>query len=115
MSRCRPFLAAFGAIVLLLGTLPAAPPTAAQPASETVTSLADSGSCPSPTTCTLRGALATHAAIIDVSVTGTIRLNSPLAVSDDVAIRGPGAASLTVSGEDATRILLIDAGLQVTL
>src|SRR5688572_7339484 len=45
---------------------------------------------------------------IDFSVTGTITLTSgQLTVTDDLTIDGPGAASLTVSGNNTTRVMQV--------
>lgn len=49
--------------------------------------------------------------IIDATgVTGTITLDSPLTITDGVALNGPGADQLSVSGGDAVRVLNIDDG-----
>jgi cysteine-rich repeat protein len=84
--------AVFGSLCL------AGPATAA---TITVTSLLDSGAG------TLRNAVATAAPgdTIDFSVSGTILLTSGRIVVDkDLAIVGPGAASLTIDGNNADRI-----------
>ncbi|HYH64133.1 MAG TPA: hypothetical protein VD866_05500, partial [Urbifossiella sp.] len=76
------------------------------PTAFTVNTLADGGAG-SGTTGDLRYCLSqANASIgpdtIDFSVTGLIPLGSALpAVTDDVTLTGPGAASLTVSGNDA--------------
>ena len=51
------------------------------------------------------------------SLTGrTIKLNGgQLRITDDVTITGLGAASLTISGENASRIFQIDAGVTVNI
>jgi hypothetical protein len=72
-----------------------------------VTSLADSGAG------TLRQAVLdananAGADTIQIGIPGTITLSSELLVTESVAITGPGARSLTVSGNNATRILELD-------
>jgi len=53
---------------------------------------------------------------VDFAVNGTIVLTGPLpAISGDLAIAGPGAEVLAVSGADAYRVLSIDAGASVTI
>lgn len=53
---------------------------------------------------------------INFSVTGTITLTSgELAITDDLVITGPGAASLTVSGNNASRVFSINSGATVTI
>jgi hypothetical protein len=72
----------------------------------TVTSLADSGAG------TLRDTIAASGAndTIDFSVTGTITLASELGIGRNLTITAPGAASLTVSGNNASRVFNITAG-----
>jgi hypothetical protein len=109
-GRLRTALA-LGALALTLSV--GAP--AAYAATFTVTNLNDSGP----------GSL--RQAIIDANttpgpdtvtftVTGTITLTSgQLTVTDDLTIDGPGAASLTVSGNNASRVMQVSGGAAVTL
>ena len=46
---------------------------------------------------------------------GTITLTSELLLTDELTVRGPGPARLTVSGGDATRVFDIAAGARVTI
>ncbi len=80
----------------------------------TVTSLADgaanAANCPHATNCRLRDAIAKAASgdMINFSITGTIALTSgELSISKHLAIDGPGANLLTISGNDASRVLNI--------
>src|SRR5262245_13570790 len=53
---------------------------------------------------------------IQIGVTGTINLTGELpALSSNIAITGPGAGALTISGENATRVFQIDAGVSAAL
>lgn len=66
----------------------------------------------------LRQAIADAAdgSTIYVDACGPIALASPIAVTDKtVAVRGPGAARLTISGDDSTRLLEIVAPGALTL
>jgi CSLREA domain-containing protein len=69
----------------------------------------------------LRGALHETNALagrqfIQFSVTGTITLvNGQLVVNDDLDIIGPGASSLTISGNKASRVLQVEAGKTLSL
>lgn len=72
----------------------------------TVTSLADSGSG------SLRTAVASAASgdTINITATGTITLTSgEIAITKALSISGPGTASLTVSGNNASRIFKVSA------
>ena len=85
----------------------------------TVNTLADEndGSC-NDGDCSLRDAIqaAGSGDTITFSVSGTIVLTlGQLTVSDDLLIYGPGAGSLTISGNDASRVLFIQGGANVTL
>jgi hypothetical protein len=79
---------------------------------------ADANRCPG-STCRLRDALAKAAAsgdTINFSVTGAITLNSgQLLVDKSVTITGPGAASLAVDGNAASRVFLTDLGKTVSI
>jgi len=49
-------------------------------------------------------------------LTGTITLTSgQLEISNDLTIAGPGAASLTISGNNQSRVFLIDAGVTASI
>ncbi len=66
----------------------------------------------------LRQALldANNSDVIDATgISGTITLVSELVVNDDVTINGPGAASLTVSGNDTVRVFSINTGKTVVI
>jgi hypothetical protein len=83
---------------------------AAVAATITVNSLADgaanAANCPG-TNCRLRDAIAKAVAgdTINISVTGTITLNSGvLLINKNLTITGPGAAQLTVSGNNTTQV-----------
>ena len=85
----------------------------------TVNTLADEndGSC-NDGDCSLRDAIqvASSGDTITFSVSGTIVLTlGQLTVSDDLLIYGPGAGSLTISGNDASRVLFVQEGANVTL
>ena len=94
--------ALFACALLAVMLATAAPSMAAGPS---VTSLADSGPG------SLRQALVDAAPgdTITFSVSGTIRLASELVVDKSVAISGPGAANLTISGAGVTRIVRVAA------
>jgi CSLREA domain-containing protein len=54
--------------------------------------------------------------VIGFSVTGTITLTSgQLTITDDLTIDGPGATNLTISGNNATRVLVVGGGVTLTL
>ncbi len=101
-------------LMLLVGmSLPTATPARAA-TTIVVNSLADSGSC--PTTCTLRGALATAQSgdAITFGVNGTILLNSTLVVTRGVTIKGPGAESLAIDGQNAVAVFQVGSSIAVT-
>jgi predicted outer membrane repeat protein len=87
----------------------------AQAANFTVTNLSDSGAG------SLRQAIldanaAAGADTVTFSVAGTITLAGTLpAITDDVTIDGPGAAGLTISGNNAVRVLEVNAGATLNL
>ena len=77
----------------------------------TVSSLADSGAG------SLRDAIASASSgdTIDFSITGTITLtSSPLEVSQDVTISGPGASSLAISGGGTLQIFVISGSVTIS-
>jgi hypothetical protein len=74
-----------------------------------VTTNADSGSG------SLRAAVASApssvtTAILFQGVTGTIALASPITIAQNVAIIGPGASSLSISGGNATSLFIVNSG-----
>ncbi|HPP62317.1 MAG TPA: choice-of-anchor Q domain-containing protein [Anaerolineales bacterium] len=106
------FLNLFLALCLALGALAAMPVERARAATLVVTNTSDSGAG------SLREALddANDGDVIDATgISGTITLASQLTVSDNVTINGPGASSLTVSGDNAVRVFYIDAGKTVVI
>ena len=87
-------------------------------ASPVVNSLADpgTGTC-DDTECTLREAIAfaSSGATITFSVTGTITLSgSQLRIATPMTISGPGSTLLTVNGNGASRVFMIDAAATIT-
>ena len=53
---------------------------------------------------------------ITIGITAVISLTSgQLEISNDVSVIGPGAASLTISGDNQSRVFKIDAGMTVTI
>ena len=85
----------------------AGPPNTVEAATLTVTSLGDTGAG------TLRQAItdASPDDTIDFSVTGTITLSSGrLTVIKDLTITGPGASSLTISGNNSSGVFLTAIG-----
>ncbi|MEW6212929.1 MAG: choice-of-anchor Q domain-containing protein [Acidobacteriota bacterium] len=86
--------------------------TASPMATITVTNTYDSGAG------SLRQAITDAAAgdTIDFSVTGTITLTTgELTIDKDLIITGPGAMSLTVSGNNASRVFNIASGVTATI
>lgn len=73
-----------------------------------VTNLNDSGAG------SLRGTLASAGSgdtiVFAPGVTGTIALVSSLSITQSVTIQGPGAANLTLSGQNAVRVINVTAG-----
>lgn len=49
-------------------------------------------------------------AVLFQGVTGTITLASPIPITQDVAIIGPGASSLSISGAGATQLFTVSSG-----
>jgi CSLREA domain-containing protein len=87
-------------------------------ASPVVNSLADpgTGTC-DDTECTLREAIAfaSSGATITFSVAGTITLSgSQLSIARSMTISGPGATQLTVNGNGASRVFMVDAATTIT-
>jgi len=79
----------------------------------TVTSLADDGSDG-----TLRSVIqqAWGGDNVKFGVTGTITLSqNQLEVNKNLSISGPSAANLTISGNDSTTVIMVDAGSSVSL
>lgn len=99
-----------GLFRILFGVLVA---STAQAATNTVTTLADSGAG------SLRQAIADAAAddTINFAVTGTITLTSgELVITNSLTISGPGATNLAISGNSASRVFNIrDPGAAVTI
>lgn len=104
---------------------------AADAATITVNSLSDALAPPTDGQCTLREAIGnananaatfvdctagSGADVIDFSVTGTITLaGQQLAITESATIDGPGSASLTIDGNDASRVFSVDDGNAGTL
>lgn len=78
----------------------------------TVTSVADDGSAG-----TLRSIIQNAAPgdTIIFAVTGTITLTSEITLDKNLNIQGPGASSLTLSGNNANRIFFIPSGVNIAL
>jgi CSLREA domain-containing protein len=84
----------------------------------TVTTLDDENDNCATGGCSLREAIteATPDQDIDLGVTGTIILtNGELAINQNLTITGPGADSLTISGNDASRVISIASSKAVTI
>ncbi len=61
------------------------------------------------------GALGTDTIVLSMTVHKIIFTSGELTITDDLSIRGPGANRLTISGSDASRVLDIQAGADVTV
>lgn len=95
-----------GAVFFILSSL------AINAATITVTNTKDSGAG------SLRHAIASAASGDDIefSVTGTITLTSgELVIDKNLAIQGPGASQLSISGNNASRVFYINAGVTAEL
>src|ERR1017187_1483045 len=95
-------------IALVLACLAGVPDNAAAGNTRTVSSLKDDGGVN-----TLRYLIGASfdGDTINFSVTGTITLiNGPLTNNHSITIIGPSSASLTVSGNNASRVFYISAG-----
>jgi len=108
------------ALVLTLASLSLHLAPVAQAATVTVDTPADEndGSC-SDGDCSLRDAIATANSddTIDFSVTGiiTLTLGAELLIDKNLTVLGPGAASLILSGDNASRLFQITSGVTATL
>jgi hypothetical protein len=107
-SRRKSFKATWARIVMLavFSTLPAFGNTS------TVTNTSDSGAG------SLRAAIAGASSgdTINFSVTGTITLTSgELLINQNLTISGPGASSLAISGNSASRVFEIASGTSVAI
>ena len=80
----------------------------------TVTKTADTADAACDADCSLREAIAAASPgdTIDFSVTGTITLHlGELTINQDLSINGPGAANLTISGNNTSRVFNINNGI----
>ncbi|MDD2922368.1 MAG: CSLREA domain-containing protein, partial [Anaerolineales bacterium] len=90
------------------------------PTTYTVTKLADTndGVC-DVADCSLREAIGaakdSDNIIFAVGLSGTSTLASPLTVANDITITGPTSSTITLSGNDTTRIFDIQSGAAVQL
>lgn len=78
---------------------------------------ANAANCPGPN-CRLRDAIAAAVAgdTINFSVSGTITLNSgELLIGKNLTVNGPGLTQLTISGNNASRVIRIGLGRTVAL
>jgi hypothetical protein len=101
----KSFLAVFALVGFLI-------PLSGRAATVNVTSTADSGAG------SLRDAIAAASSgdTINISVTGTITLTgAPLTIDKSLAISGPGASELAVSGNKAVQVFVVNSGATVTI
>ena len=96
-------------------------PLSAAMATITVQDLADgaanAANCPGAG-CRLRDAIAAATAgdTIDFAVTGTIILTSgELVINKNLTIQGPGADQLSISGNEMSRVFMVNSGVTATL
>jgi predicted outer membrane repeat protein len=104
-------------VLSLLATLMVALPAGTQAATYTVTTLADSG--PGSLRQAILDANAAPGAdtiTFQAGLSGTITLTrGQLLITDDLTLAGPGADVLAVSGNNASRVIEITAGVTVAL
>jgi len=121
-QQARPIIKAFRRLFLtaaLLAGLALSVLPVSRAADITVTTLDDeNGTCETGSGCSLREAIAAAnpGEKIGFSVTGTIILtNGELAINKNLTIAGPGADSLTISGNDSYRVFNIASSKAVTI
>src|SRR3954463_2092330 len=107
-SRLKVALPLLCAAALVLAGLPLAEPTHA--GTVTVNTSGDAaGVCPA--TCTLRAAIAAanpgDTIMFQAGLASPIVLGSELVINESITISGPGAATLAVSGNNASRVFHI--------
>jgi hypothetical protein len=101
----KSFLAVFAIVGVLI-------PPVSQAATITVTSTADSGAG------SLRDAITTASSgdTINITVTGTITLTGgAVTITKSLAISGPGASLLAVSGNNAKQVFVVNSGATATI
>jgi hypothetical protein len=109
------FAAAVALLVMGIGPQAAWPGEAHASGGYVVTTLDDDGTGSLREAITLANA-DEGADTITFSVTGTITLLSQLpAIDDTLTISGPGAANLTISGNNAHQVFVVNAGKSLTL
>jgi CSLREA domain-containing protein len=90
-----------------------------QPLEYSVTTLADSNDGVCNKDCSLREAVATAApdSVITFAsaLSGVISLKTPLIISRNLAINGPGIKSIIISGNNSTRVFLIHSSIHFTI